>query len=116
MPYSTAARERCSSSIMRFACTEYPSITDRRRSCGAVVSCALALGPQTDRRRRQVDDTGEQLIEFGASVGAEHRIAMTEKRGVDRLPVGDGKILFRHRQGLLFLGSHVFPVECRIGF
>src|SRR5450755_2834721 len=118
MPYSTAARERCSSSMMRFACTEFLSVIDRWRSCRRpfAASCTLAPGPQPDRRRREVDDTGEQLIEFGSSVGTEHWIAVAEKRVVDRLPVGDGKILFRHRQGLLFLCSHMFRMKRRIGF
>ena len=51
-----------------------------------------------DWRRREVADPGEQRLEFDTRVDAQQRVAVSEKRLIDRFPIFRGQILPRQRR------------------
>ena len=63
-----------------------------------------------------MNDALEQGIEFRACFRTEQRVGVAGKRLIDAHPVVGGQKPSCQWKNFIFLGSHVLPMECCIGF
>src|SRR5687767_14837548 len=77
--------------------------------------CRLLPGlAQADRRRRQVGDAREQVLEV-ALAHAGDRVAVAGEGRVDHLPIFGFEVALGERQQLVLFLAHVLPVELVVG-